>query len=201
MINGVLPESGQQNDPLAMAIVQREQKPDITRRFIDHSSSTLFLQPVNMVGVPALKVFCTRFEPAPLSGQVRQQFSENMSFSELVNDIARSEHGLIMLMGKRRRGENHNGRSYRRQAGRYKDSMCILQPPILLPTLTLPKRRHLTTYGSSGINPQEETERYRQHVLETKEKDDLDEAETTAGKRIYALHTEEIYLYFRRSRA
>lgn len=72
-----------------------------------------------MVGVPALKgLFNTRFEPAPLSGQVRQQFSENMSFSELVNDIARSEHGLIMLMGKGG-GENHNGRSYRRQAGRY----------------------------------------------------------------------------------
>lgn len=39
VINGVLPESGQQNDPLAMAIVQREQKPGkFTRRFIDHSS-------------------------------------------------------------------------------------------------------------------------------------------------------------------
>lgn len=73
-----------------------------------------------MVGVPALKgLFNTRFEPAPLSGRVRQQFSENMSFSELVNDIARSEHGLIMLMGKGGVGKTTMKRSYRRQAGRY----------------------------------------------------------------------------------
>lgn len=102
VINGVLPESGQQNDPLAMAIVQREQKPGkFTRRFIDHSSR----YPLSSTGEHGWRacikgLFNTRFEPAPLSGQVRQQFSENMSFSELVNDIARSEHGLIMLMGK-----------------------------------------------------------------------------------------------------
>ena len=103
VINGVLPESGQQNDPLAMAIVQREQEAlvNLPAGLSTIPADTLFLQPVNMVGVPALKgLFNTRFEPAPLSGQVRQQFSENMSFSELVNDIARSEHGLIMLMGK-----------------------------------------------------------------------------------------------------
>ena len=103
VINGVLPESGQQNDPLAMAIVQREQEAlvNLPAGLSTIPADTLFLQPVNMVGVPALKgLFNTRFEPAPLSDQMRQQFSENMSFSELVNDIARSEHGLIMLMGK-----------------------------------------------------------------------------------------------------
>ncbi|MCV5632923.1 arsenical pump-driving ATPase, partial [Escherichia coli] len=85
-------ESGQQNDPLAMAIVQREQEAlvNLPAGLSTIPADTLFLQPVNMVGVPALKgLFNTRFEPAPLSDQMRQQFFENMSFSELVNDIAR----------------------------------------------------------------------------------------------------------------
>ncbi|HHU7888602.1 TPA: TRC40/GET3/ArsA family transport-energizing ATPase, partial [Escherichia coli] len=68
VINGVLPESGQQNDPLAMAIVQREQEAlvNLPAGLSTIPADTLFLQPVNMVGVPALKgLFNTRFEPAP----------------------------------------------------------------------------------------------------------------------------------------
>ena len=67
VINGVLPESGQQNDPLAMAIVQREQEAlvNLPAGLSTIPADTLFLQPVNMVGVPALKgLFNTRFEPA-----------------------------------------------------------------------------------------------------------------------------------------
>lgn len=57
VINGVLPESGQQNDPLAMAIVQREQEAlvNLPAGLSTIPADTLFLQPVNMVGVPALK--------------------------------------------------------------------------------------------------------------------------------------------------
>lgn len=73
-----------------------------------------------MVGVPALKgLFNTRFEPAPLSDQMRQQFFENMSFSELVNDIARSEHGLIMLMGKGGVGKTTMAAAIAVSPGRY----------------------------------------------------------------------------------
>jgi hypothetical protein len=41
---------------------------------------------------------------------------QKISLSVLVDDIARSEHGLIMLMGKGG-GQNHNGCGYRRQSG------------------------------------------------------------------------------------
>ena len=56
VINGVLPESGQQNDPLAMAIVQREQEAlvNLPAGLSTIPADTLFLQPVNRVGVPAL---------------------------------------------------------------------------------------------------------------------------------------------------
>ncbi|HGV2948260.1 TPA: TRC40/GET3/ArsA family transport-energizing ATPase, partial [Escherichia coli] len=48
VINGVLPESGQQNDPLAMAIVQREQEAlvNLPAGLSTIPADTLFLQPV-----------------------------------------------------------------------------------------------------------------------------------------------------------
>ena len=181
VINGVLPESGQQNDPLAMAIVQREQEAlvNLPAGLSTIPADTLFLQPVNMVGVPALKgLFNTRFEPAPLSGQVRQQFSENMSFSELVNDIARSEHGLIMLMGKGGVGKTTMAAAIAvRLADMGFDVHLTTSDPAAHINTTL--NGTLNNLQVSRINPQEETERYRQHVLETKGKD-LDEA----GKRL-----------------
>ena len=181
VINGVLPESGQQNDPLAMAIVQREQEAlvNLPAGLSTIPADTLFLQPVNMVGVPALKgLFNTRFEPAPLSGQVRQQFSENMSFSELVNDIARSEHGLIMLMGKGVVGKTTMAAAIAvRLADMGFDVHLTTSDPAAHINTTL--NGTLNNLQVSRINPQEETERYRQHVLETKGKD-LDEA----GKRL-----------------
>lgn len=181
VINGVLPESGQQNDPLAMAIVQREQEAlvNLPAGLSTIPADTLFLQPVNMVGVPALKgLFNTRFEPAPLSDQMRQQFFENMSFSELVNDIARSEHGLIMLMGK-------GGVGKTTMAAAIAVSLADMGFDVHLTTSDPAAHINTTLNGTltnlqvSRINPQEETERYRQHVLETKGKD-LDEA----GKRL-----------------
>lgn len=132
-----------------------------------------------MVGVPALKgLFNTRFEPAPLSDQMRQQFSENMSFSELVNDIARSEHGLIMLMGKGGVGKTTMAAAIAvRLADMGFDVHLTTSDPAAHINTTL--NGTLTNLQVSRINPQEETERYRQHVLETKGKD-LDEA----GKRL-----------------
>ena len=181
VINGVLPESGQQNDPLAMAIVQREQEAlvNLPAGLSTIPADTLFLQPVNMVGVPALKgLFNTRFEPAPLSDQMRQQFSENMSFSELANDIARSEHGLIMLMGKGGVGKTTMAAAIAvRLADMGFDVHLTTSDPAAHINTTL--NGTLTNLQVSRINPQEETERYRQHVLETKGKD-LDEA----GKRL-----------------
>lgn len=181
VINGVLPESGQQNDPLARAIVQREQEALVNLPAVLSTipTDTLFLQPANMVGVPALKgLFNTRFEPAPLSDQVRQELPENMSFSELVNDIARSEHGLIMLMGKGGVGKTTMAAAIAvRLADMGFDVHLTTSDPAAHINTTL--NGTLNNLQVSRINPQEETERYRQHVIETKGKD-LDEA----GKRL-----------------
>ena len=103
VINGVLPETEAVGDTLAAAIWQREQQTlaNLPAGLSGLPTDTLFLQPVNMVGVSALKnLFTMRAEAASIPEQVNQYQPENLSLSEMVNDIARSEHGLVMLMGK-----------------------------------------------------------------------------------------------------
>lgn len=103
MINGVLPEAEAEHDALAAAIWQREQEAlaNLPAGLSELPTDTLLLQPVNMVGVSALKgLLATRSEALPLPVTNILYTPENLSLSGLVDDIARSEHGLIMLMGK-----------------------------------------------------------------------------------------------------
>jgi arsenite-transporting ATPase len=102
VINGVLPKAEAEHDALAAAIWQREQEAlaNLPAGLSELPTDTL-LQPVNMVGVSALKgLLDTRSETLPLPVTNIQYTPENLSLSGLVDDIARSEHGLIMLMGK-----------------------------------------------------------------------------------------------------
>ncbi|SLX23326.1 arsenical pump-driving ATPase [Klebsiella variicola] len=103
VINGVLPEAEAEHDALAAAIWQREQEAlaNLPAGLSELPTDTLLLQPVNMVGVSALKgLLATRSEALPLPVTNILYTPENLSLSGLVDDIARSEHGLIMLMGK-----------------------------------------------------------------------------------------------------
>ncbi|MEW9220167.1 ArsA-related P-loop ATPase, partial [Klebsiella pneumoniae] len=100
---GVLPEAEAEHDALAAAIWQREQEAlaNLPAGLSELPTDTLLLQPVNMVGVSALKgLLATRSEALPLPVTNILYTPENLSLSGLVDDIARSEHGLIMLMGK-----------------------------------------------------------------------------------------------------
>jgi arsenite-transporting ATPase len=103
VINGVLPASEAERDALAAAIWQREQEAlaNLPAGLSDLPTDNLYLQPLNMVGVSALKGLLNEHaEITSLPEQSPQNKPENMSLSVLVDDIARSEHGLIMLMGK-----------------------------------------------------------------------------------------------------
>lgn len=116
-----------------------------------------------------------------------------------MNDIARSEHGLIMLMGKGGVGKTTMAAAIAvRLADMGFDVHLTTSDPAAHINTTL--NGTLNNLQVSRINPQEETERYRQHVLETKGKD-LDEA----GKRLLEEDLRspapKRLLYFRRSRA
>lgn len=177
VINGVLPASEAERDALAAAIWQREQEAlaNLPAGLSDLPTDNLYLQPLNMVGVSALKGLLNEHaEITSLPEQSPQNKPENMSLSVLVDDIARSEHGLIM-----------RGVGKTTMAAAIAVSLADKGFDVHLTTSDPAAHLSTTLNGSlknlqvSRINPHDETERYRQHVLETKGRD-LDEA----GKRL-----------------
>lgn len=132
-----------------------------------------------MVGVSALKgLLATRSEALPLPVTNILYTPENLSLSGTVDDIARSEHGLIMLMGKGGVGKTTMAAAIAvRLADMGFDVHLTTSDPAAHLSTTL--NGSLKNLQVSRINPHDETERYRQHVLETKGRD-LDEA----GKRL-----------------
>lgn len=139
-----------------------------------------------MVGVSALKgLLATCSEALPLPVTNILYTPENLSLSGTVDDIARSEHGLIMLMGKGGVGKTTMAAAIAvRLADMGFDVHLTTSDPAAHLSTTL--NGSLKNLQVSRINPHDETERYRQHVLETKGRD-LDEAGNGYWKRIYAL--------------
>ena len=181
VINGVLPKTEAANDTLAAAIWDREQEAlsNLPSDLSGLPTDTLFLQPVNMVGVSALSgLLSTQPIEASFSEEYIQQRPDIPSLSALVDDIARNEHGLIMLMGKGGVGKTTMAAAIAvRLAEMGFDVHLTTSDPAAHLSTTL--NGSLNNLQVSRIDPLEETERYRQHVLETKGRD-LDEA----GKRL-----------------
>lgn len=181
VINGVLPKAEAANDKLAAAIWDREQEAlaNLPSELSGLPTDKLFLQPLNMVGVAALSgLLSSESETASSSEEYIQQRPEIPSLSALVDDIARNEHGLIMLMGKGGVGKTTMAAAIAvRLADLGFDVHLTTSDPAAHLSTTL--NGSLNNLQVSRIDPHEETERYRQHVLETKGRD-LDDA----GKRL-----------------
>ncbi|HCL6629775.1 TPA: arsenite efflux transporter ATPase subunit ArsA [Citrobacter amalonaticus] len=181
VINGVLPKTEAANDTLAAAIWDREQEAlaNIPSDLSGLPTDKLFLQPLNMVGVSALSgLLSSQPETSSSSEEYIQQRPEIPSLSALVDDIARNEHGLIMLMGKGGVGKTTMAAAIAvRLADLGFDVHLTTSDPAAHLSTTL--NGSLNNLQVSRIDPHEETGRYRQHVLETKGRD-LDDA----GKRL-----------------
>lgn len=106
VVNGVLSREAIQNDPLAAAIHARE------ARAIENMSvelkalprDSLALKPFNLVGLEALRHLLND-KPVSLSAAAGVASSTLLEFpvpnlSQLVDQIAANDHGLVMLMGK-----------------------------------------------------------------------------------------------------
>lgn len=177
VINGVLPETEAANDTLAAAIWGREQEAlaSLPAGLDALPTDTLFLQPVNMVGVSALRGLLTsQPETASFAEVSALQKPAISSLSALVDEIALNEHGLIMLMGKGGVGKTTMAAAIavRLDEMGFDVHLTTSDPAAHLST-TL--NGSLNNLQVSRIDPHDETERYRQHVLETKGRD-LDEA-------------------------
>mgnify|MGYP000566001956 CR=1 FL=1 len=170
IINGVLPAREAEHDGLAAEIQQREQAalaaiPDVLKAL---PRDLIALKPFNLVGIDALHHLLVASTGASAADAI--DLPEQLGappLSSLVDDIAADGHGLVMLMGK-------GGVGKTTLAAAVAVELALRGLPVHLTTSDPAAHLAETLDGSlanltvSRIDPHEETERYRKHVLETK---------------------------------
>lgn len=173
VINGVLPSEEAAQDELAAAIYSREQDAlsDIPRALQALPQDQIRLKPFNLVGLDALKHLfinsANRGASIHQSPLVPPFEPHAPTLSSLVEEISADEHGLVMLMGK-------GGVGKTTMAAAIAVDLASRGFPVHLTTSDPAAHLKETLEGTldhltvSRIDPQLETERYRNHVLETK---------------------------------
>jgi len=197
VINGVLPEREAAQDVLAAAIRRHEQEalaamPALLRSLpIDH----LPLKAANLVGVEALSnLFSDRDEAAPVPAGMVANSIDLPRLSTLVDEIAKTGHGLVMMMGKGGVGKTTLAAAV---------AVALAQRGLPVHLTTSDPAAHLTDTLSgtmdnldvSRIDPQAEITRYRQHVLDTKGQDLDAEGRAMLEEDLRSPCTEEIAVF------
>lgn len=173
VINGVLPEREALHDALAAAIYRHEQEALVAMPAVlqDLPIDYLPLKAANLVGVEALSsLFSDGDEAVPLSVGMIGDSVDLPQLSGLVDEIAKTGHGLVMMMGKGGVGKTTLAAAV---------AVALAKRGVPVHLTTSDPAAHLTDTLSgsldnldvSRIDPQAEIARYRQHVLDTKGKD------------------------------
>jgi len=169
VINGVLDAGDAADDPLALAIVKREQTAlaSMPAALKLLPRDDIVLKPFNLVGIEALRRLFEGAGKTFGAADVEPAAIASTGLSSLVDEIAHDGHGLVMLMGK-------GGVGKTTLAAAVAVELASRGLPVHLTTSDPAAHLTETLAGSmadltvSRIDPHEVTERYRQHVLETK---------------------------------
>ncbi len=169
VINGLFPQSETQEDALAEAIFSREQAalsamPAILNTLpCDH----LPLKPFNLVGLEALRQLLTANVQQLIVERDTSVTIDAPKLSALVDEIAADSHGLIMFMGKGGVGKTTLAAAVAVElAHRGLPTHLTTTDPAAHLTKTLTGT--VENLMVSRIDPEVETERYRDQVLDTK---------------------------------
>jgi len=169
VINGVLPAAEAHADPLAAAIHAREQAaiaamPAALRGLpVDR----IALKTFNLVGLDALRALLQEAETSPAATPLPRPVLGIPPLASLLDGIAAPGHGLVMVMGKGGVGKTTIAAAV---------AVALAQRGLPVHLTTSDPAGHLdeTLTGElpllsvSRIDPQTETTRYRQHVMDTK---------------------------------
>jgi arsenite-transporting ATPase len=170
VINGVLPIAEAAHDELAAAICERELSalsdiPDVLKAL---PRDEVALKPFNLVGLDALRELFVSDTPRTEARSVSLPATLIApKLSTLIDDIAAVGHGLIMMMGKGGVGKTTLAAAVAVElANRGLPVHLTTSDPAAHLTETL--EGTLENLTVSRIDPHAETERYREHVIDTK---------------------------------
>lgn len=197
IVNGTMSDTGS-NDPLAKAIMLREQNAiaNLPHSLAELPRENIPLQPRNLVGIPALR---TLLSPKPAnisstSAQTRISRNKLPPLIHLIDEIEPDGHGLVMVLGKGGVGKTTIAAAIAVELASRGHAVHL--------TTTDPAAHLLMTVESnlpglevSRIDPHEESERYRQRVLESKGKSLDDTGKALLQEDLRSPCTEEIAVF------
>ncbi|MGD7033388.1 arsenical pump-driving ATPase [Methylotuvimicrobium buryatense] len=170
VINGCMPES-EISDPLAEAIFQRESRAlkSLPEPLRELKTDYTRLLPCNLVGLNALRSLLNEGHQTAEATDGNYQLPDLPSLQAMIDEMAQPGHGLIMLMGKGGVGKTTLSAAIAIALAErgYRVLLTTTDPAAHLTETLAGEIDNLTV---SRIDPQAETERYRQHILETKGK-------------------------------
>lgn len=170
VINGVMPADEGAHDALAAAVVRREQAalaalPDILRPL---PVDLLPLKAFDLVGLDALRRFFDATPPSDAAAPGAERIAAP-TLAQLVDGLAEPGHGLIMVMGKGGVGKTTLAAAIAVELARRGLAVHLTtsDPAAHLAETLSGQMAHLAV---SRIDPQAETQRYRDQVLASKGK-------------------------------
>lgn len=198
VINGLLPEQEAAHDDLARALYRREQQalqhlPDNLRAL---PCDRLSLKAVNMVGLAALRGLLRKTADAT---QTETSHENRLpvdlpSLSSLIDGFVAQGHGLIMLMGKGGVGKTTLAAAIAVELAHrgYPVHLSTSDPAAHLADTLAGSFPNLTV---SRIDPQAETERYRQQVMAEQGKNLDEQGRAVLEEDLRSPCTEEIAVF------
>lgn len=197
-INGLMPQD-ETSDALAAALIRRDQAAlaaidtDLARL----PRKTFPLRSENLVGVAALQRFASGVKEAAKDAKAKSPKSihaEFLALGTLIEEIERPGKGLIMFMGKGGVGKTTMAAAVATElAARGHEVLLTTTDPAAHLAETLPE--DLPHLSVSRIDPAEEIERYRTHVLESKGQDLAPETRAMLEEDLRSPCTEEIAVF------